>query len=165
RIRCHLQRGAPLNRIDGPRNGGCRNKSILGTRTRGGRNELAVIPTNPDIAGGTMTTSALVLTLFLAWTLLLLVVMEVLRSYLVVTGRVRSNGFAPDNAGLSPFMQRLARAHANCIESLPVFGGLLLVALVTDRTEVTDALAPWLLGARVIQSGIHLASTSVIAVN
>jgi len=92
-------------------------------------------------------------------------VMEVLRSYLVVTGRVRSNGFAPDNAGLSPFMQRLARAHANCIESLPVFGGLLLVALVTDRTEVTDALAPWLLGARVIQSGIHLASTSVIAVN
>ena len=112
-----------------------------------------------------MTTSALVLTLFFAWTLLLLVVMEVLRSYLVVTGRVRSNGFAPDNAGLSPFMQRLARAHANCIESLPVFGGLLLVALVTDRTEVTDALAPWLLGARVIQSGIHLASTSVIAVN
>jgi uncharacterized MAPEG superfamily protein len=112
-----------------------------------------------------MTTSALVLTLFLAWTLLLLVVMEVLRSYLVVTGRVRSNGFAPDNAGLSPFMQRLARAQANCIESLPVFGGLLLVALVTDRTEVTDALAPWLLGARVIQSGIHLASTSVIAVN
>lgn len=112
-----------------------------------------------------MTTSALVLTLFLAWTLLLLVVMEVLRSYLVVTGRVRSNGFAPDNAGLSPFMQRLARAQANCIESLPVFGGLLLVALVTNRTEVTDALAPWLLGARVIQSGIHLASTSVIAVN
>ena len=112
-----------------------------------------------------MTTSALVLTLFLAWTLLLLVVMEALRSYLVVTGRVRSNGFAPDNAGLSPFMQRLARAHANCIESLPVFGGLLLVALVTDRTGVTDALAPWLLGARVIQSGIHLASTSVIAVN
>ncbi|MBZ0134541.1 MAG: MAPEG family protein, partial [Rhodanobacter sp.] len=112
-----------------------------------------------------MTTSALVLTLFLAWTLLLLVVMEVLRSYLVVTGRVRSNGFAPDNAGLSPFMQRLARAHANCIESLPVFGGLLLVALVTNRTEVTDALAPWLLGARIIQSGINLASTSVIAVN
>ncbi|MET4569821.1 MAPEG family protein [Rhodanobacter soli] len=112
-----------------------------------------------------MTTSALILTLFIAWTLLLLVVMEVLRSYLVVTGRVRSNGFAPDNAGLSPLMQRLARAHANCIESLPVFGGLLLIALVTDRTGVTDALAPWLLGARIVQSGIHLASTSVIAVN
>ncbi|MFC5435593.1 MAPEG family protein [Rhodanobacter umsongensis] len=112
-----------------------------------------------------MTTSALVLTLFIAWTLLLLVVMEVLRGYLVVTGRVRSNRFAPDNAGLSPLMQRLARAHANCVESLPVFGGLLVVALVTGLTDVTNALAPWLLGARIVQSGIHLASTSVIAVN
>ena len=112
-----------------------------------------------------MTISALVLTLFLAWTLLLLVVMEVLRSHLVITGRIRSNGITPDNAGLSPFMRRLARAHANCIEGLPVFGGLLLVALVTGRTEVTDALAPWLLGARIVQSGIHLASTSATAVN
>ncbi|NMW25060.1 MAPEG family protein, partial [Rhodanobacter denitrificans] len=76
-----------------------------------------------------MTISALVLTLFLAWTLLLLVVMEVLRSHLVITGRIRSNGITPDNAGLSPFMRRLARAHANCVEGLPVFGGLLLVAL------------------------------------
>lgn len=112
-----------------------------------------------------MTTSALVLTLFLAWTLLLLVVMEVLRSYLVLTGRVRSNEFKPDNSNVSPFMQRLARAHANCVESLPVFGGLLLVAIATGRAEVTDTLAPWLLGARIIQSGIHLASTRVIAVN
>ncbi|MBQ4856191.1 MAPEG family protein [Rhodanobacter sp. B2A1Ga4] len=112
-----------------------------------------------------MTTSALVLILFLAWTLLLLVVMEALRGYLVVTGRVRSNEFKPDNANISPFMQRLARAHANCVESLPVLGGLLLVAIVMGRAEVTDTLAPWLLGARIVQSGIHLASTSVIAVN
>ncbi|WP_108471100.1 MAPEG family protein [Rhodanobacter thiooxydans] len=112
-----------------------------------------------------MTTSALALILFLAWTLLLLVVMEALRGYLVVTGRVRSNEFKPDNANLSPFMQRLTRAHANCVESLPVFGGLLLLAIVMGRAEVTDALAPWLLGARIVQSGIHLASTSVIAVN
>lgn len=112
-----------------------------------------------------MTTSALTLTLFIAWTLLLLVIMETLRSGLVITGRAHSNEFKPDNANLSPFMQRLARAHANCVESLPVFGGLLLVAIVTGRAEVTDALAPWLLGARIIQSSIHLASTSVVAVN
>ncbi len=112
-----------------------------------------------------MTTSVLVLTLFIAWTLLLLLVMEAMRSYLVVTGCVRSNAFKPDNANLPPFMQRLARAHANCIESLPVFGGLLLLAIATGRTEITDALAPWLLGARIVQSSIHLASTSVVAVN
>ena len=112
-----------------------------------------------------MSNSALVLTLFISWALLLLVLMEVLRSYLVVSGRVRSNEFNPENSNLSPFMQRLARAHANCLEGLPIFGGLLVVALATGRAEVTDPLAPWLLGARVVQSGIHLASLSVIAVN
>ena len=109
--------------------------------------------------------SALVLTLFIAWSLLLLLVMEVLRSRLVITGRARSNEFKPDNSNTSPFMQRLARAHANCVESLPLFGGLLLVALVTGRTEATDPLEPWLLGARLVQSSIHLASTSIVAVN
>jgi hypothetical protein len=38
-------------------------------------------------------------------------------------------------------MQRLARAHANCIEGLPVFGGLLGVAVMAGRSEATDALA------------------------
>jgi uncharacterized MAPEG superfamily protein len=112
-----------------------------------------------------MSKSALVLALFISWTLLLLVVMEVLRSYLVLTGQSRSNEFNPENSNVSPFMQRLARAHANCLEGLPIFGGLLVVALVTSRTEVTDPLALWLLGARVVQSSIHLASLSVTAVN
>ena len=112
-----------------------------------------------------MNASALVLALFISWTLVLLVLMEVLRSHLVLTGRSRSNEFNPENSNLSPFMQRLARAHANCLEGLPVFGGLLLLALATGRTEVTDPLAPWLLGARIAQSSIHLASLSVIAVN
>lgn len=112
-----------------------------------------------------MSNSALVLTLLIAWALLLLVLMELLRSYLVVSGRVRSNEFDPENSNLSPFMQRLARAHANCLEGLPIFGGLLVVALATGRTEVTDPLALWLLGARVVQSSIHLTSISVVAVN
>ncbi|MGB7478893.1 MAG: MAPEG family protein [Burkholderiaceae bacterium] len=109
--------------------------------------------------------SALVLTALIAWTLLLLILMEVLRARLVVTGRVTANAFAPDNTGLSPFMQRLARAHANCLEGLPIFGGLLVVALLTGKAGFTDPLAPWLLAARIVQSLIHLASTSVVAVN
>jgi uncharacterized MAPEG superfamily protein len=112
-----------------------------------------------------MSISALVLTLFIAWALFLLVLMEVIRSYWVLTGRLRSNEFTPDNSNLSPFMQRLARAHANCVESVPIVGGLLVVALATGRTEVTDTLAPWFLLARVAQSSIHLASLSVLAVN
>jgi uncharacterized MAPEG superfamily protein len=112
-----------------------------------------------------MSTSGVVLALFISWTLFLLVLMEGVRSYLVVTGRSRANEFKPDNSNLSPFMQRLARAHANCVESFPILGGLLVVALATGRSEITDPLAPWFLLARVIQSSIHVFSLSVIAVN
>lgn len=91
--------------------------------------------------------------------------MEGLRCRLVLAGKVPSNGFDPGNSTLSPFMQRLARAHANCLEGLPIFGGLLLVALATDRTAITDPLAYVLLGARIVQSSIHLASLHAVAVN
>jgi uncharacterized MAPEG superfamily protein len=112
-----------------------------------------------------MSPTLTALTAFVAWTLVLLVLMEALRSRLVLAGRVPSNGFMPDNANLSPFMQRLARAHANCLEGLPVFGGLMLIAVVGGRTGVTDPLAWVLVGARLAQSVIHLASLSVMAVN
>ena len=108
--------------------------------------------------------TALALTGFIAWTLALLVLMEAIRSKMVLARQVPPNGFVPDNANLSPFMQRLARAHANCLEGLPVFGGLMLVALATGRAAVTDPLAWTLLAARVVQSLIHLASLSPAAV-
>ncbi len=108
--------------------------------------------------------TAVALTGFIAWTLALLVLMETIRSKMVLTRQVAANGFMPDNANLSPFMQRLARAHANCLEGLPIFGGLMLVAMVTGRAGLTDGLAPVLLGARLVQSCIHLASLSPTAV-
>lgn len=104
------------------------------------------------------------LTGFIAWTLLLLVLMEAIRSKLVLTREVPANGFHPDNNNLSPFMQRLARAHANCLEGLPIFGGLMLVAVAAGKASVTDPLAYALLAARVVQSLIHLASVSPAAV-
>ena len=110
-----------------------------------------------------MSTSMLVLLGFIAWTLALLVLMEALRSRLVLLGRVPANGFDPANATLSPFMQRLARAHANCLEGLPVFGGLLLLAEATGHAAVTDPLAGVLLAARIVQSTIHLASLTPFA--
>ena len=108
--------------------------------------------------------SAIALTGFIAWTLVLLVLMELLRTRLVILGKSAPNEFLPDNANLSLFMQRLARAHANCVESLPVFGGLLVVALVTMQTDITDKLAYVLLAARILQSSVHLASLSAAAV-
>ena len=112
-----------------------------------------------------MSATAFALTVFISWALGLLIVMEVIRTYLVISGKVAANGFTPDNAALSPFMQRLARAHANCIEGLPIFGGLLGVAILISKTDVTDPLASTLLAARIVQSIIHLVSTSQVAVS
>jgi len=111
-----------------------------------------------------MSNTAFALTGFITWALALLVLMETIRSKMVLTGEVPANGFDPANSKLAPFMQRLARAHANCVEGLPIFGGLMLVALVTGRAAVTDPLALVFLGARVVQSLIHLASLSNAAV-
>jgi hypothetical protein len=36
----------------------------------------------------------------------LLVAMEIIRSKLVITKAIPANGFVPDNANMSPFMQR-----------------------------------------------------------
>jgi hypothetical protein len=47
---------------------------------------------------------------------------------------------------------------------IAVFGGLLVIAIMKSRTSVADPLALWLLGARIVQSLIHLTSLSVIAV-
>jgi hypothetical protein len=109
--------------------------------------------------------TSVALTGFIAWTLTLLVLMESVRCALVLSRKVPSNEFRPDNSNLSPFMQRLARAHANCLEGLPIFGGLMVVALATDRAAVTDPLAFVLLAARIFQSIVHVASLSVMAVN
>lgn len=110
------------------------------------------------------TPTAIALTGFIAWALALLILMELIRSRMVLAREIPANGFVPDNANLSPFMQRLARAHANCLEGLPIFGGLMLVALVTQRSAVTDPLAPALLAARIVQSTIHLATLSPLGV-
>jgi uncharacterized MAPEG superfamily protein len=112
-----------------------------------------------------MSYTLLALLGFICWTLFLLVLMEVIRSKLVLAGEVAANGFNPENSNLSPFMQRLARAHANCLEGLPLFGGLMVVAVIAGKSNITDPLAYALLGARVVQSIIHLASTSPAAVS
>lgn len=111
-----------------------------------------------------MNPTVTALTGFIAWSRFLLVLMEVIRTKLVVTKAIPANGFKPDNANLSPFMQRLARAHANCVEGLPIFGGLMLIAAVTGRSAITDPLAYVFLSARILQSVIHLSSLSALAV-
>ena len=100
-----------------------------------------------------------------AWMLILLLIMVNQRGLLVLTGKMAVNGFAPDGSNTpAGFGQRLVRAHANCVENLPWLMALLLYALATDQTALTDVLALVLLAARVFQSVMHLISTSAVFV-
>ena len=111
-----------------------------------------------------MTDTALAFLGYTGWMSAILLLLATYRSSLTLTGKKAANSFAPSGEGVSPFGQRLTRAHANCYEFFPILGGLLLFSLATEQNAITDDLAMIALGARVVQSVIHLLSTSVIAV-
>jgi uncharacterized MAPEG superfamily protein len=112
-----------------------------------------------------MNASALALTGYVAWYLALLLALGGARATAVLTAHRAPNSFRPDGTDMSRFAARLTRAHANCYEGFPFFGGTLLVALATGSTAITDPLALVALACRIGQSTVHLISTSVIAVN
>lgn len=111
-----------------------------------------------------MTPTAAALLGFAAWTILLVMTLGVLRTGLVFAGKRKANEFKASGDDLAGFGSRLTRAHANCYENLPVAGAILLYAIATSQTAITDELAFAFLGARILQSLTHLVSTSRPAV-
>lgn len=111
-----------------------------------------------------MNASVIALVIYVSWMILLLGVLGSLRAGLTLAGKRAPNSFCPDGSDVSPFSVRLCRTHANCYESFPIIGGLLLLAIATSMTGITDGLAYYLIGARILQSIVHLISTSNIAV-
>jgi hypothetical protein len=86
----------------------------------------------------------------------------------------RSNGYPTktyvnavtlSSANLSSFMQRLAHAHANCVEGFPDFGGCHAHLPLGGEISTSDPLGYALLGARLVQSTIHPLLTSPLAVS
>jgi len=112
-----------------------------------------------------MSPSVLALVGYVAWTILLATTIVFYRTLLVLKKERAANDFLPTGEDVSPFSNRLCRAHANCYENLPVFAALILLALVTGNAGITDPLARWVLVARVAQSMVHLISTSEMAVS
>lgn len=98
------------------------------------------------------------------WTIILVLSLGLLRTGLVVAGKKKANEFKPSGEDLQGIGARLTRAHANCYENLPIAGAVLLYAIATSQTAITDGLALAFLGARVLQSLTHIVSTSRPAV-
>ena len=98
--------------------------------------------------------------LFLA----LLLILAGLRTMVTMSGKKKANEFKPTGEDVGPFSLRLVRAHANMYEFFPIYGGVLLYAMATGQTTVTNGLALIFLVARLLQTLTHLISTSVMAV-
>ena len=68
-----------------------------------------------------------------------------------------------EGSDLSALGRRIARAHLNCLEWMPLPAGLLLYAIAAGQTTITDDLAFIVIDA-IVQSVSHIISGSVRAV-
>ena len=95
---------------------------------------------------------------FAAWTVILLLgTVGVYRWSRILTGRVPIKDFRADQVEGDDWYKRAMRAHANCIENLPVFGAIVLALQVGEvRGPMVNNLCVAVLVARVVQSLIHV---------
>ena len=105
-----------------------------------------------------MTVPVWMLLGFATWTaLLLLFTIGIYRWSRIFSGRVAIRDFPADAAGGEDWYRRATRAHANCIENLPVFGAVVFGLYVANvGGALVDALAVTVLVARICQSLVHV---------
>jgi uncharacterized MAPEG superfamily protein len=105
-----------------------------------------------------MTTPIWVLLGFALWTIgVLLAGIGVRRWTLILSGNAQLTDFPADTLHGSVAYRRAVRAHANCVENLPVFAAIVLSISVSGLSSPTvDTLAVVFLIARVCQSLVHM---------
>ena len=95
---------------------------------------------------------------FALWTLLLLsATVGVYRWSRIFTGRAGVGAFSAEKVEGEDWYKRAMRAHANCIENLPVFGAIVFALHVSGvRGAAADYPAIAVLASRVVQSLVHI---------
>lgn len=116
--------------------------------------------------GNPMTIPVWMLLAFAVWTVIVLAIgVGVHRWSLILTGRAELKHFPGDEPHGPPFYRRAVRAHANCVENLPVFGSIVFAATVSGaQSPVLDALAVVVVVARILQTATHWISGTNTAV-
>ena len=102
---------------------------------------------------------------FAAWTFALVLLVFAYRGVRFLSGTPINHwprGQSPEDD--TPFIRRVADAHANCLENLPLLAVLVLVAAAMHRLPAVDGLAPWAFYARIGQSLAHLSGTGQVHV-
>lgn len=105
-----------------------------------------------------MTIPLWVLLGFAAWTVLSLCAsVGIYRWSKILTGRAGIHEFSADRPEGTDVYRRSMRAHANCVENLPLYTALVVVITVTGTESIIlDRLALILLFARIIQTSVHI---------
>lgn len=107
-----------------------------------------------------------VLLLFAAWTLLsLIATVGVHRWSRILAGRASIAEWRADLPQGDERYRRAMRAHANCVENLPVYGAVVLAMVAAGvRGTTLDVLAIVLIAARVCQTLVHVVPEQTNAV-
>ena len=101
------------------------------------------------------------LLIYIVWTLILALSYATYRLPLVLTGKKAANHWERGKAVDDPaILVRAKAAHLNCLENLPLFAALVLVAAATGQRDTVNALAGFIVAARIGQSLVHLIGTS-----
>ncbi|MEQ1890458.1 MAG: MAPEG family protein [Alphaproteobacteria bacterium] len=105
------------------------------------------------------------LLLFALWTLVTMFMSQGYRLSQIMTFKTPVNAYPRSAPNTDPELFVRARdAHANCLESLPIFAAIVLAAAAMGQSAVADAVGSYVLLARVAQSVVHMIGTSVILV-
>lgn len=104
---------------------------------------------------------------FAVWTLLILIVVVApFRIGSVVGGKAGPASFPADTPHGPDWYRRVMRAHANCVENLPVFAVVVIVGHLSGlRDPAFDTMSQVYLGARVCQTAMHIASGRGLIIN
>lgn len=95
---------------------------------------------------------------FAAWTVLLLAAtVGIYRWSRILSGREPIRVFDGDHREGAEWYRRAMRAHANCVENLPVFGAIVLVLYAGGiRGAAVDYLCIIVLAARIPHTLVHV---------
>lgn len=76
---------------------------------------------------------------------------------MILLSKARIAWFRSDQLEGAAWYQRGTRAHANCIENLPVFGAIVyVITAIGLQGPMVDALCIVILAARIVQSTVHV---------
>ena len=105
-----------------------------------------------------MTLPMWILLGFATWTLVLLIAtVGVYRWVRILFRKAPIASFRSDQLEGEDWYRRGTRAHANCVENLPVFGAIVLViSAIGVNGPMVDSLCTTVMIARILQSLVHV---------